>query len=594
MTKNNIIFKSLKYNLKNHLSLILSYIFISFIIYQLGVILCNADYNITGIKPMVVLLYVTLVIFSFVFINYVIIAYNKSRSKEFGIYLSLGLEKKDIYKSIFIENTILMVISSVIGIGISMIITQSLDIIITDIEYFDKISLHFNILNLFMTIVILMLMYIFTNVNSIRKIKKSNITYIINDENIGNKTTGKFILLLLGCILFISIFFIGILDVNNMIDSTIISNMRYVLYFIAIYLIISNASYFFNYKAKKNVKYYYNNILHLMDINYMFNQYKRVVYLTSITVFIGLLISGSMAGSFYTNLDYTRKMNPNDLQIIQSKDEIFNYKELDLNLQAKYEFDAVSYDGNFYIDNNTIDEDLKTDIITNRDEAVIYGLSQEVDIRKDILLNNEEIINIQIKGNEDKVLINGYQVYGVSKEIFSKMKSCSEEYHIVTFLKDKNIELKEKILIDYINLNKLDVKVKSATMGSKNAMKDQISYSFLILLLTITFFFASGAVIYFKVFIDIDKNKKKFMKLKLLGTERKDIIKTIKKDISLIFIMTYIFGGLSAYIWLIISFSNRPHLFISMLGLSLWFILFTLIIRFFYIIVTRKLIRINC
>ena len=594
MTKNNIIFKSLKYNLKNHLSLILSYIFISFIIYQLGVILCNADYNITGIKPMVVLLYVTLVIFSFVFINYVIIAYNKSRSKEFGIYLSLGLEKKDIYKSIFIENTILMVISSVIGIGISMIITQSLDIIITDIEYFDKISLHFNILNLFMTIVILMLMYIFTNVNSIRKIKKSNITYIINDENIGNKTTGKFILLLLGCILFISIFFIGILDVNNMIDSTIISNMRYVLYFIAIYLIISNASYFFNYKAKKNVKYYYNNILHLMDINYMFNQYKRVVYLTSITVFIGLLISGSMAGSFYTNLDYTRKMNPNDLQIIQSKDEIFNYKELDLNLQAKYEFDAVSYDGNFYIDNNTIDEDLKTDIITNRDEAVIYGLSQEVDIRKDILLNNEEIINIQIKGNEDKVLINGYQVYGVSKEIFSKMKSCSEEYHIVTFLKDKNIELKEKILIDYINLNKLDVKVKSATMGSKNAMKDQISYSFLILLLTITFFFASGAVMYFKVFIDIDKNKKKFMKLKLLGTERKDIIKTIKKDISLIFIMTYIFGGLSAYIWLIISFSNRPHLFISMIGLSLWFVLFTLIIRFFYIIVTRKLIRINC
>ncbi|GKX29719.1 ABC transporter permease protein YxdM [Vallitalea longa] len=596
MTKNNIIIKNLKYNLKNHISLILSYIIIAFIIYQLGIVLCNADYDITGIKPMVAVLYCVLLLFSFVFINYVIVAYNKSRSKEFGIYLSLGLEKNDIYKFIFIENTVLMIVASFIGISISMIITEILNRILVDIEYFNKISLHFNVTNLFITIIVLLLLYVFTNVRSISKIRKSNITYIIKDEDIGNKSKGKFGSLIIGCILFSCIYIIGILDSIDVIDFSMIMLVKFFLYFISVYLIISNLSYFFNYKAKKNLKYYYNNILHLMDINYMFGQYKKVLYLTSITVFMGLLISSSMAGSFYSNIKISERMNPNELQIIQSTDEEFDYKNLGLDIKPKCEFEGLVYDGYFFVDNNTIDDSIRLDTHLNEEEIIIYGDSvKSIGDKKVISLENGDNMNLLVKDiNSDVILINGSDiVYGVSEKIFSQLKNTLQEYSIVTFENDTDLESKEKILRGYISKNKLNVKVKSANAGSKNAIKDQISYSFLIFILTITFFVASGAILYFKIFIDIDRDKKKFMKLRLLGVEKKDIIRTIKKEISLIFSITYIFGGLSAYIWMIIHFASSKYLLISMLGLTILFIIFTISMRVFYRVTTRRLIKIN-
>lgn len=578
------------------MSLILSYIIIAFIIYQLGIVLCNADYDITGIKPMVAVLYCILLLFSFIFINYVIVAYNKSRSKEFGIYLSLGLEKNDIYKFILIENTVLMMFASFIGIAISMFITEILNRIVENVEYFDKISLHFNITNLFITVIVLLLMYVFTNVRSIRKIRKSNITYIIKDEEIGNNSKGKLGLLIIGCVLFCCIYIIGILDSMDVIDFSMIMLVKIFLYLISVYLIISNLSYFFNYKAKKNLKYYYNNILHLMDINYMFSQYKKVLYLTSITVFMGLLISSSMAGSFYSNIKITERMNPNELQIIQSRDEEFDYVELGLELKPKYEFEGLVHDGYFYVNNDNLDDTVKVDTHLNEDEVILYGMtSKSKGDEKVISLENEDKINLRVKDiNSDVILINGSDIaYGVSEEVFSQLKNTLQGYSIITFEDDTDIESKEKILRDYISENKLNVKVESANAGSKNAIKSQISYSFLILIITITFFIASGAILYFKIFIDIDRDKRKFKKLKLLGVEKNDIIRTIKKEISLIFRITYIFGGLSAYIWMIIHFANSGYLLISMLGLTILFIIFSISMRVFYRITTRELIKLN-
>jgi putative ABC transport system permease protein len=552
--------------------------------------LTNADNSIQGIKPMVLILYIFLLVFAFFFISYVVVAYNKSRSKEFGIYLSLGMQKKHIYKFILVENTIVMIISSIVGICISIIITTLINTIIKSNEYFEKISLDYNNSNIILTICILLVIFLFTNFITIWKIKKSDIKLIISYEKTGKAIKGKHCYFTIGILIYIVLYIVGFLIRMNYIQFKFNTIIIFVFFLLSCYILISNTHYLFSQKARRNLDYYYKNILHLMDINYMFNQYKKVLYLISITSGMALFISGLILGAVPSDLRNNDKNNPDDFVIIKKyDDDIFDYNKLKLDI--KYEFDYLTdkKQNYFYMSNESINKILNTNMKLKNNEAIGYGYVNKNN--GDVItlyLNDGNIKKYVIKDVIPKVITNEFDSgFGLSKKEYESLEQSMDRYKVIVLKSNFNMN----IVQEYIKTNNIDVTLLSKEHSRKNQIKTLTGYGFLILILSLTLFIASGTVLYFKIFIDVNKNKEKFRKLKLLRITKEDIKKTVNKELAIIFGSVYLFGGLSSYIWLIIWFVHNPYFNLCIIGPSVLLCMFTVSLLLFYKITSKKMLN---
>lgn len=129
-----------------------------------------ADY-----KSLLILFSVIVLVVSAWLVNYMTKFMLEKRSREFGTYLILGMENKDVSKLFFYENILFGIVALVLGCFIGSFVFQGLVIIITAFfgeEY--NLQAEFNIYALLLTIVyyfIIQILVVFRNNKYLRKIK---------------------------------------------------------------------------------------------------------------------------------------------------------------------------------------------------------------------------------------------------------------------------------------------------------------------------------------------------------------------------------------------------------------------------------------
>lgn len=170
------------------LSLIFAFNFVSFSseIIQLSEMMKNLKYAIIFVSSIIVFVIAWL-------INYTMKFMFSKRSKEFGTYMLLGIEKKDINKIFISENIVLGFISFIISFFVGTVLGNIISAIVMNLfEMPYKIKLSITLQPILLSTLYFILIYLFTLFRSSRRMKKMKIHDLLylekkNEEKIWKK-----------------------------------------------------------------------------------------------------------------------------------------------------------------------------------------------------------------------------------------------------------------------------------------------------------------------------------------------------------------------------------------------------------------------
>lgn len=119
MDLTSMIFKNIRYNIKNYISYLLGNSFVICILFMFFNLICSKTFmnapNTSVIKDELIPIVVMMVAFSVIFILYTTISFTKYRGREFGVYFTIGLTSKNIIKILFYENIIIAAATFIFG-----------------------------------------------------------------------------------------------------------------------------------------------------------------------------------------------------------------------------------------------------------------------------------------------------------------------------------------------------------------------------------------------------------------------------------------------------------------------------------------------
>ncbi|RAU99169.1 ABC transporter permease [Paenibacillus sp. YN15] len=128
MTFRHIILQNLKHNLKRFLSYLFVNSFVVAVLFLYGSLLFNdilaQDPAMRIAKSYIDAAAYAIVIFSVVFVSYTGIYFVKSRGREFGLYLTLGMTTRDLSRMIRLENLVIVAGSAITGLLSGMLLSR--------------------------------------------------------------------------------------------------------------------------------------------------------------------------------------------------------------------------------------------------------------------------------------------------------------------------------------------------------------------------------------------------------------------------------------------------------------------------------------
>lgn len=258
------------------------------------------------------------VILSFIIVLYTNSFLMKQRKREFGLYNVLGMNKTDIGHILFFENFISYIMSSVIGIGIGILLYKLCTSLICKILKIPTIlGFYISTKGIIITIGLFFVLFFITFIYNQWQIIRLKPSTLLLSNQMGEKEPKiKWILLLLGLLFLGGGYYLAI---------TIESPLQALeLIFIAIILVIIGTYFLFVAgtiallkSLKKNKKYYYqpNHMTAVSGLLYRMKQ--NAVGLSSICILAtGVLVMLSTTVSLYAGVeDSVNSLQENDLQI---------------------------------------------------------------------------------------------------------------------------------------------------------------------------------------------------------------------------------------------------------------------------------------
>lgn len=315
----------------------------------------------------------------------------KKRKREFGIYTTLGMDKRDINKLMFKETVIIGFLSLFFGLIFGIFASQGLGIIVFKMINIESLIFKFSISisAIIKTIVLFGLVLLLVNRFNKKKIEKYKLIDLINSDKknekfVDDKGGKNFIIFILSIILICGSYVVlkSLIEPNGVIISICIA-----LIFLGTYLFFISVSDFVLRLIKRCKKLYYNNLT-MFIVSQMSSRIKSMSL--SITV-ICLVITSALIiipfGMGFAN--YVKKdlgtITPFDATVTRYnysiKDEdVFNKEKIYSNDRSliNKNYNSLEHD---IIKNNS----LYNDIVSKSTEVKIYEL-KNVTLSK--LINN--------------------------------------------------------------------------------------------------------------------------------------------------------------------------------------------------------------
>lgn len=401
---------------------------------------------ITGISVVIILIMAWL-------INYTMKFMLEKRSKEFGTYQILGLEKKDIANIFTLENMVIGILAFVIGIGLGVFLYQILTSIIMNLfnqPY--QIGITFSLEAVGKTAIFFFITFILVLWNCRRKIKKTKVYDLLyadkkNENNIIKNTKGNAIIFILSLILMIGALFIanGEVDKINASEKADYIVTAIIMLILSIFLFYKGITSFLvkRYLGNKSRKYKKNHMFLYRNLTSKINTMTITISIIAL-MFTLIFVGGNVALLYNNMLNNEIEMSyPFEILLGSDSKDFTKYKEyIEKNAQVKNMYEYRIYyinstgiaetlaDTNFrgaaslgydYVlsltDYNKLREMLGADKIELQDDEIIVNTLKTVKRNVEEYTNKNDTLqianrNMKIKGIEDEsigqIWFNGY------------------------------------------------------------------------------------------------------------------------------------------------------------------------------------------
>lgn len=526
---------------------------------------------------------IILIIFMFFFIGYSTNIFLKKRKKEIGIYTFMGLDSVVIGKIYFIEIILIGLSSCFVGITIGILVSKLFQMIIFKMAEF-HIDIPFNVTfkSIAYTVIILMAIFLFMSIKGFINIIRSKVIDLLNDskkeEVMPRINIFVYVIAIISLGLIIWGYYLVEKEPGNFVKTLLVVCIGTYGLFGAVMPLIFN--FLIN---KKSILYKGENILTFNNLAYRikknYTTYATIAILTACTITVlgtavsmkKLYTSSAENDELYSMSFYSpNKIDVKNLGEVVSKIGEKKYEVNTSVLKAKStlknleehrgsSYIVLSYEQ--FLEILKANGNEKSISKVNRDMVngnnVIY-IQKPTTIMSLVTENNITINDIQYRVSEQDIKFKtlgsalNYETIVVNNEEYERIKKNSE---IINFygIKVNN----EEVLLDNLTLQNvtneldkyMDLKTTKASIGIHESQK--ISWLKIVYaigaFLFLVFILAEASIVYIKIYSDANEDKDKYKILLDIGVSREELNKSIRKEISLFYIIPLIVGLVHSY-----------------------------------------------
>lgn len=575
-------FINFKASLKNYISLIASLAFTVLIIFNFFNLMASpimeslGQMNSRNLKIVIQCVLIVLSCFMFFFVWYATNVFLTKRKKEIGIYIFMGLTNQRIGKLYMLETLMIGLVSLVIGIGFGILVSQLFTMIlitISDIEV--QLTFQVSLSAVLWSCILYLIVYFIFVFKGYVNLMRSSVLDMVSANRQNEYIKQNKIILFLKALLGIIILVLGYYFAIKKGGMETMSNslLAVVLVIVGVYLLFggfvpltyqSLASHkTFLYRYQRTL--WMNQMIYRMKKNYRTYAIVTVLMICSVTA---LATGVAMYDRYQTIHDFE---NIYTYQIFSQKDHLQNEfareieKYNDIEYQSHIEIVQIdpSLVNEKYEDNSYIvipysqlkqlakDSKQEFDLPQLQDNQVIdlqhqYLMTLLTDGRlEDVVLNHKTYQTIA----STQVPYLGYlqeqvSFYCVSDEEFEDLKSIGTSLYVYNYKIDNpkmvNASLQDiQNQPDYVGMIKMDTENDSIQWI-------KMLYPVCIFMFMV-FIFASGSIIFMKLYNDAFEEKERYRVLKKIGISQKTLKKGIQKELLFIYVVPFLIMSVSSY-----------------------------------------------
>ncbi|WP_308637152.1 FtsX-like permease family protein [Paenibacillus silvisoli] len=315
MTFKHIVGKNLRYNFKRFLSYLFVNSFVVAVLFMYGSLLFNEilakDVAMQLVTDYIEIAAYAIILFSIAFVSYTGIYFVKSRGREFGVYLTLGMTTRDLLRMVVFESLVIVIGSAFCGIAAGLLVSKLFYLILAKILgltadiYFISYKTYLLSLGVFLFVFLCNLLFtgFFIRKLSILQISKSSSTKELSKSRpvIGAVSAIVFIGSLWSCYAALT----GNVWINDLMGENrsnwLMADMLTM--FVSLYFAIASSIDAVRAILKRFPAMYNRNILILSSLSHRFFAYKVSLYIVSLLIALSLFFTG-FGLSLYS---YTKK-----------------------------------------------------------------------------------------------------------------------------------------------------------------------------------------------------------------------------------------------------------------------------------------------
>lgn len=598
MTLRNVALKNIKGNLSKFIMHYLSNAFVVMVFFIFANFICSP--NIKNVKNMgqmgaiisniMILCEFVIVVFTIVFTNYSISSFLKSMEKEFGLLSMFGLTKSEIRGYVMFENFIVSLLSILTGLFLGILFSKLFFMGVSAILVLDtELPLTISLKAVVLTVLCFLVLFQGIGFMVSYKIKNNNIIELLKGARIAKpvpkfstkKAISSIVLIVLGYTMAVAS--------GQFIIATMFPVLGLTVW--GTYLLYSQFSVYFANKLQNNKEIFYKgiNMITLSQIIYKLRDNARILFAVSILSAVTLTASSSVY-SFQKTMEKETVLDfPHDISFVEdglnshkvimperveevlnnygnkveNKDKIILMKGTSeskfINRALKYQ--RYNSKNQFYIISNyeynsLAQQQKKESFSLKSGEAVVYSHSSE-GAKAAKIPEGKEYLKLNVQGetvkfnvieeiggaviNEDEINSN---TIVISDKQFNKLKNkLTDEklnvyygYNIENWIKSEKAVRKLR--------SEVPEEMKSAfsqrVIEFSKVMKNMSLFFFIGTFIAVLFFIATGSILYFKLFNEIQRDKQEFIALKKMGMSAEEVKRIVSIQCFIMFFLPFV------------------------------------------------------
>ncbi|MFS0562985.1 ABC transporter permease [Terribacillus sp. 179-K 1B1 HS] len=558
-------------------------------------------------------------LFSFFFVLYSMSSFLQSRKKEFGLLIGLGASDKQIRLMVFLENILIGFFATAGGILIGLVFAKSILLIAENILIIDaSLDFYFPVLAIVVTFVSFLFLFFCISVFVAFLLRTNKLVDLIKgDKQSKGEPKASIMLSILAVLLLIAgygvaLYVKGASVVFAMIPVIIVVTL-------GTYILFTQLSVYCIRLLKKNKSIFWRktNMLLFGDLSFRMKDNARTFFMVAIISTVAFSAIGTLYGFQSYLTKGVKEMNPYTYTyspFLDDREEVIeqDLQQIDAILdQEKIDADMVTADLEFYdtsveespvlivkasdynrfaaiIDEKQLHPEENEAIVLEQSDAVITGgqKASEVLKKSNVQLDNGyEIQPSNVVESAVGLGLSGY--YVVNDSTYNQLGTpVRTDMTAVWNVNDGNenqvIEAGKKLE------EQIEHKVFSVDYTLYEINKAYGPILFIGLFIGIVFFVSAGSFLYFRLFMDIDGEKRKFRSIAKIGLTQSELKKVVNRQIAILFFSPIVVALLHGAV----ALTALSHLFdynltvesaLVLGSFALIQLLYFLVVRVFYV-----------